>query len=337
VFTLDNKEEDLHTFLQAFKLNKERYACIHCSCVSFNSSILCSIESGSILHLSENEPFSGAMSAEEKLQDVCSEVDARETTGQDHKDGSLERGLGDAGPVIEQEGTRVFEVETEASPPNGTADSPMLMVKQEESLVDGDRHGAGWQDTKLPIKASFVANIPLSSDSNGRSPKTLRPQASLAPTMLSPVRRPIIMLAVSSSAASEPSFSLEGTFPRPSMSLPLLSPMQSRHEFGREYTLPPLKLLPLEYNRKGRSTKLQRKREKGRDKTDGKRDKDGTRDDWYPLGLNRWSATVSANPVWKRVSRASKCLSTREWAVSAPIITVNFCLALDRLLCQSCG
>jgi chromatin modification-related protein VID21 len=82
-----------------------------------------------------------------------------------------------------------------------------------------------------------------------------------------------------------------------------------------QYTLPPLKMLPLEYLRKSKPTKS-RKREKERERSaypDGKKD----RDDWTPMGLHRWAATIRANPTWKRVARASKCLDTRQWTVSS--------------------
>lgn len=77
-----------------------------------------------------------------------------------------------------------------------------------------------------------------------------------------------------------------------------------------KYSLPPLKLLPAEYSRKNKSK--QRKREKEKEKNDAKRDTN----DWTPMGLNKWAATINANPVWKKVSRATKCLTSREWAVS---------------------
>lgn len=73
------------------------------------------------------------------------------------------------------------------------------------------------------------------------------------------------------------------------------------------YTLPPLKQLPPEFHRKGRQ-RQSRKRDK--EKSEGKAGQE-----WAPLGLNRWSAVLRANPVHKKVSKASKCLSTREWNV----------------------
>ena len=227
----------------------------------------------------------------------------------------------DVVPVIEAKGGRVSEDGSIISQPAHAVDSPMLVAEREGPLISSDRHRAGpldLQTAKSPNEAC-MADAPPSSDSHRRSPMLLRSQLDSALTVLPPARRPIISLAASSSVASEPHFNLEGTLPCPWSPHPPTSPVQPRHQFEREYTLPSLKLLPLEYNRKVKSAKLQRKRDKGRDKNEGRRDKDGTRDDWYPLGLNRWTATVNANPVWKRVSRASKCLSTREWAVSVYI------------------
>jgi chromatin modification-related protein VID21 len=98
-----------------------------------------------------------------------------------------------------------------------------------------------------------------------------------------------------------------------------ISPKQQRHHFNPIYNLPPLKALPVEFNRKHKPTKGQRRREKEREKHekgpergDSKRE---NKEDWVPMGINKWGATIRANPVYKKVSRASKCLSTREWNV----------------------
>ncbi|KDR81485.1 hypothetical protein GALMADRAFT_152341 [Galerina marginata CBS 339.88] len=90
---------------------------------------------------------------------------------------------------------------------------------------------------------------------------------------------------------------------------PSISSVDKRHYFDPHYSIPPINLLPADFTRKARPTR--RKREKERER-DGKRDKD----DAIPLGLSRWNANLVANPVWKKVSRASKCLSTREWGVA---------------------
>ena len=90
---------------------------------------------------------------------------------------------------------------------------------------------------------------------------------------------------------------------------PPISPVHYRQQYDPQYKLPPLSVLPAEFSRKTKNTK--RKKERERDKSDGKKD----RDEVLPMSVSRWGATVLANPVWKRVSRASKCLSTREWGV----------------------
>jgi chromatin modification-related protein VID21 len=83
-------------------------------------------------------------------------------------------------------------------------------------------------------------------------------------------------------------------------------------DYTLPYTLPLLKELPPEFNRKGRLTKQQRKREKEREKGSD----NGRRDEWVPMGVNRWGATVQANPVWKSLARSNKCVTSREWTVS---------------------
>ncbi|KAI0673029.1 hypothetical protein C8Q78DRAFT_1077330 [Trametes maxima] len=81
--------------------------------------------------------------------------------------------------------------------------------------------------------------------------------------------------------------------------------------FGPEppYPLPPLSLLPLEFSRRGKTSKRERKRDKDRDRGEAKKE------EWTPMSLTKWAAVLRANPVHKRLSRATKCLSTRDWSV----------------------
>ncbi|KIL69632.1 hypothetical protein M378DRAFT_690339 [Amanita muscaria Koide BX008] len=92
-----------------------------------------------------------------------------------------------------------------------------------------------------------------------------------------------------------------------------------------KYSLPPLKSLPAEYHRKSKSK--QRKRDKERDKYDSKRDVN--KDDWVPMGLNKWAATINTNPLWKRMARATKCISTRDWGVAMTELRLS--RAVDRI------
>ena len=80
------------------------------------------------------------------------------------------------------------------------------------------------------------------------------------------------------------------------------------------YTLPPLKSLPPEFHRK-KITKAQRKKEREREKEKDGGGSGGAREDWAPMGLNKWGASIRANPVYKKVGKATKCVTTREWNV----------------------
>jgi len=82
---------------------------------------------------------------------------------------------------------------------------------------------------------------------------------------------------------------------------------------NRNYTLPFAKSLPLDQQRRLRLGKNLRKKDKEKDKVPENR-KDGI-DDWTPLGINKWGVSIRANPLWKRVSRATKTMSTRDWNV----------------------
>lgn len=83
-------------------------------------------------------------------------------------------------------------------------------------------------------------------------------------------------------------------------------PPLTRETFNSEWTLPPLNALPAEYHRK---PKGKTKAKKGKEKQGFKQD------DWTPAGLTNFVAPIKANPVAKRVARATKVLSTRDWNV----------------------
>ncbi|KZV69466.1 hypothetical protein PENSPDRAFT_735350 [Peniophora sp. CONT] len=84
---------------------------------------------------------------------------------------------------------------------------------------------------------------------------------------------------------------------------------------ARTYTLPPLKTLPLEHQRRSKLIKAAKKRERAGASAPSI-GPEGRREDWVPLGMNRWSAALRANPLWTRVARAQKTLSTRDWGVA---------------------
>lgn len=92
-------------------------------------------------------------------------------------------------------------------------------------------------------------------------------------------------------------------------------PEQPRSPFplpDRGYTLPPLKDLPPEFQRKSKSGKQQKKREKEREKGDSRRE---TKEEWQSSGLNKLGVMMRANPIYRKISRTAKCLSTSDWNV----------------------
>jgi len=139
------------------------------------------------------------------------------------------------------------------------------------------------------------------------------------PTLATPAKRPIIVLSTQSSKVPERDYvfsELPSTTSQPTSSAST-TPLQRRLQFKPTFTVPPLKAINPEYTRKSKS--LKRKRDKERE--GGGSRKENCKDESVPLGLNKWAATLNANPVWKKVSRAPKCLSTREWAVCPSIVT----------------
>jgi len=180
-------------------------------------------------------------------------------------------------------------------------------------------------DAKMDGDVSVAEPVP-----NAVAPLQDQPTlTSPLPASYSPVKLPLppsvhepILIPAPASAADEKPYKLD-LVPEPSADKKLSSPnYDDQRRFNPNYTLPPLSVFPAEFTKKAKPRKRQKRdsdREKGRDR-ESKRDKD----DGPPMGLTRWGATLSANPVWKKVSRASKCLSTREWGVSFLKLYVRF-------------
>ena len=153
------------------------------------------------------------------------------------------------------------------------------------------------QPDNMPVERKGLATVvgPLSSKKN--SPSLLTP----------PIIREDIVIPIPLNPTGEV-YHIDALAAPKSLEPPI-SPVHYRQQYDPQYKLPPLSVLPAEFSRKTKTTK--RKKERERDKSDGKKD----RDEVLPMSVSRWGATVLANPVWKRVSRATKCLSTREWGV----------------------
>ncbi|TFY67457.1 hypothetical protein EVJ58_g1621 [Rhodofomes roseus] len=85
--------------------------------------------------------------------------------------------------------------------------------------------------------------------------------------------------------------------------------------FKQEYSLPPLSVLPVEFQRKGVSGRHKKKRDKDKHEKGGDKG-EPKKDDWQPIGIHKWGALVRANPVWKKLAKATKCVSTHDWNVA---------------------
>ncbi|KAL1746094.1 hypothetical protein HDZ31DRAFT_34914, partial [Schizophyllum fasciatum] len=92
---------------------------------------------------------------------------------------------------------------------------------------------------------------------------------------------------------------------QPSTTPPISPPVYAPEPYDPGYTLPSLAELPADFNKKVTS------RKRKRDKAEPKR-----KELWQPIGLNEWGAAIRANPVWKKVSRSTKCLTTKEWGIA---------------------
>jgi len=133
-----------------------------------------------------------------------------------------------------------------------------------------------------------------------------------SPIQTTPTPRPPVIILAPSTSTDATSFTFdESPFVGPEQQKLSSSPIIHRHQSNSDYTLPSLRKLPQEFNRKVK-TKT-KKKDKDKDKDSGKENL--RKEESLPMGIQRWVATLNANPVWKRVSRPMKCISSREWAV----------------------
>lgn len=139
---------------------------------------------------------------------------------------------------------------------------------------------------------------------------------------------PPVVIPIPSSPLHESSaFTFDGINTEPTPPAPPKTHLHEAHtEYKAEYPIPPLRSLPIEFNRKARPSRLLRKKEKEAQKEqrgeNDKKVKDKEKDkekDFVPLGAMRWGFTAKVNPVHKRLPKSMKCLSTRNWAVSISV------------------
>ncbi|KAJ7445688.1 hypothetical protein B0H11DRAFT_395549 [Mycena galericulata] len=190
-------------------------------------------------------------------------------------------------------------------------DKPIQIVRPETPLSDSESMVID-EDDDVQVEAQPVTRgeSPLPSFGIKYSTKESTPQLIVvaAPPL------PVFIREPASTLPPPPSFDFSGVPSSPLQPEVPVTPPQSRHGYHPTYTLPPLKALPADFSRKTKPPKQPRKH-KEREKN-GPGDKAKDKDDWAPLGVSRWGATLRANPVHVKVSRAPKCLSSREWGVA---------------------
>ena len=215
-----------------------------------------------------------------------------------------------ASPVIAEEITVDEDMDVDVvDEASVEPDEPMLLTL--------DKSRSATPLTPPPTSQIEIRPSPLPSPSPSPSPSPPRPLVVALPPsafMLPPKPSTEVFIPVTLAPIVEPpQYALDTTIVE-SRSPTVNEWLNPEFSLNRNYTLPPVKSLPLDQQRRLKLSKSQRKKDKEKDKGPEGR-KDGT-DDWAPLGLNKWGATIRANPLWKRVSRATKTLSTRDWNVS---------------------
>jgi len=203
--------------------------------------------------------------------------------------------------------------DAENSPPIRTRDDlfPSSTVDDFETGVSGIATQHPVPDTveeSPPDKAAGLEKMDIQSHIRSNPGEPGAPVIEvLKPPKYIPMHFPLppsiqeaILIPAPTTNDEEISFNLDFE-PEPTVSSPVPTNIENRQQLDVKYTLPPLSVLPTDFIRKVKT----------RRKKDGKREKD----DAVPMGLTRWGATIMANPLWKRVAKATKCLNTREWGV----------------------
>ena len=208
-------------------------------------------------------------------------------------------------PVSVRPVTKAVEMDASEPMEDIREESPQLLLPSSSPIfVQSTEIYAQSEDTSVEV---VTATVPSPSPIQEAPPlpmviHTAVDVASTQPSLLIPTP--------TSPAPALPDFSFEDTDGE-TLEEPLQAtgPMEiQHHHFNPTYNLPPLKALPPEYLRKGKSSK---QKKKDKDRMDTK----GGKEEWAPLGFARWGAIIRANPIYKRVSRATKCLSTKDWSV----------------------
>ncbi|KLO14690.1 hypothetical protein SCHPADRAFT_850679 [Schizopora paradoxa] len=220
-------------------------------------------------------------------------------------------------PVVEQPPMTSDQVDADDNADDDADDEDDADMEKEEEKEESLEPPS--QTTQTVVTSQEVRD---ESPSPSPSPKTPLPTESFpvpssqmlaspsVPSKTPPA--PVIVRISSSQQELHPTYSFVGDSPPSVPARPPQPSPPSRVKAATRYTLPPVSALPLELQKKGKPPKLRKRdRDKERSGSDN-----GKKDEWAPMGMARWAAILRCNPVFKRVSRASKCVSTRDWNIS---------------------
>ena len=223
---------------------------------------------------------------------------------------------------------------TEESRPEALVSPSIVedLYLQDDMEIDVDVDAEGEPhlepESSIPVperEHSEPAPSPIAYQTEVQPSPVAAPMVALPPSafILPPKPSNEVFIPVTLTPVGEsPQYVLDSASPEP-RSLTVNEWLSPEFSLGRKYTLPPAKSLPMDQQRRLKLGKNQRKKDKEKDKGAENR-KDNT-EDWTPLGINKWGVTIKTNPLWKRVSRATKTMSTRDWNVSTPLYANYYC------------
>ena len=211
-------------------------------------------------------------------------------------------------PVSVEPAAKTVEMDTSEPVEDIREESPQLILPSSSPVFA--------EATEIPAQSEDitidVVVTPAAAPSPPPVPEDLsRPMVIHTAVDVTSIQPSLLIPTPTSPAPALPDFSFEDTDGETLVEEPPQATFPTetqRHHFDPAYNLPPLKALPPEYIRKGRSSK---QKKKDKEKTDTK----GGKEEWTPLGFAKWGAIIRANPIYKKVSRATKCLSTKDWSV----------------------
>ena len=173
---------------------------------------------------------------------------------------------------------------------------------EDEDMVEAVDNGPPLQRPPSPLRFMRGENLKLFLNTS--------PDDSEPLVLQEPSRPQEYVIPLPQSGVAKMSFVFDDTDAGPPMPEESHAYRSEIEEYDPGYTLPPLRILPPEFHRRDKSSRQQRKKEKGgSDKGEVKKE------EWAPMGMMRLGAIVKANPLWKKVARATKYLSTQDWTV----------------------